>query len=78
MLDHIVRIEPLRSAQGVEDGTDTLAQVLSAPICHKVARSRSAFDREESAVCDHWVLAKEVRKQLKMYASSDRRTRLIK
>jgi len=37
MLDRIIRIEPLRSAKGFEDGTDTPAQVLSAPACHQLA-----------------------------------------
>ena len=59
MLDRIIRIEPLRSAKGFEDGTDTPAQVLSAPACHQLARRGSAFDGEERGVGDFWALVEE-------------------
>ena len=80
MLDRVVRVELLRSAQGFEDSTDTPAQVLPVSVCHQLASGGSVFDGEESAIHEIWDTCRK-REQVARdwpYRSLDHRTRLKK
>ena len=44
---------------GFEDGTDIPARVLSALICHQVARNGCVFNGEDRAVRILWVLSEK-------------------
>jgi len=59
MLDRIIRIEPLRSAKGFEDGTDTPAQVLSAPACHHWPGADPPLTEKNVGSADFWALVEE-------------------